>query len=87
MSSLKRQKLILKGLVNYKENVVSKQYYDNAKFAMEQAKANISLIKSQLQKAQISLEYTNILATDKGYTSLKMVNMGDYVTPGMPVVT
>lgn len=72
---------------SYKENVVSKQDYDNAKFAMEQAKANISLIKSQLQKAQISLEYTNILATDKGYTGLKMVNMGDYVTPGMPVVT
>jgi len=71
---------------SYKENVVSKQDYDNARFALEQAKANISLIKSQLKKAQISLDYTNILATDKGYTGLKMVDIGDYVTPGTPVV-
>ncbi|MDK2792303.1 MAG: rane fusion protein multidrug efflux system [Deferribacteres bacterium] len=72
---------------SFKENVVSKQDFDNAKFALEQAKSNIALINSQLKKAQINLDYTNILATEKGYLGLKMVNIGDFVTPGTPVVT
>lgn len=72
---------------SFQENVVSKQDYDNAKFALEQAKANVALTRSQLKKTQINLDYTNILATEKGYLGLKMVNIGDFVTPGTPVIT
>lgn len=71
---------------SYKENVVSEQDYDNARFALAQAQANVALINSQLKRAQIDLSYTNIIATEKGFAGIKMVDIGDYVTPGTPVI-
>jgi len=71
---------------SFQENVVSKQDYDNARFALEQAKANIALIENQLKKSEINLKYTNITATEGGFAGIKLIDIGDYVLPGTPVI-
>ncbi|MFT7860635.1 MAG: efflux RND transporter periplasmic adaptor subunit [Sulfurimonas sp.] len=70
----------------YKEQAISEQEYDNAHFSYLSAKANAGVAKAELQKAQVNLDYTKVKATISGVTGMRLVDAGDYVTAGTPLV-
>lgn len=55
-----------------KQNLVSKEQYDKAKFDMERAKINYD-------RAELELRRTRVLAPISGYIAQRMVNRGDLV--------
>ncbi len=55
-----------------KDNLISKEAFENSKFQFEQAQA-------QLDRAQLNLEYTKIRAPFSGTIIARLINIGDMV--------
>jgi membrane fusion protein (multidrug efflux system) len=72
---------------SFKDNVISVEKRDNAKYTYETAKANILSAKATLKKAEINLNYTNVTAPISGFTGLKLIDIGNIVKPGTPLIT
>ncbi len=67
-----------------KSNAVSKQEYDNARAAAEQAAAAVAAAKAQLQTAEINLEYTKVPSPISGIIGKSSVTAGALVSAGQP---
>jgi membrane fusion protein (multidrug efflux system) len=67
-----------KGLVE--SNAVSKQEYDNALAAQQEAAANLSAARAALEAARVSLVYTDVLAPISGRIGRSAVTEGALVT-------
>jgi len=71
---------------SYAENLVSEETRDNALAQLKLAKAGLKLAKARLKEAEIYLNYTTIRAPISGVTSQIMVDPGNLVAPGKPLV-
>lgn len=70
----------------YKDKAISEQEKDSAYYAFQTAKASVNIAKAALKKASIDLAYTNVRATISGMSGMKMVNVGEFVKEGTPLV-
>lgn len=61
-------------------NAVSKQEYDNALAAAEQAKANVDIAQASLNTAKVNLDYTKVLSPINGYVGKSNVTEGALVS-------
>ncbi len=71
----------------YKDKAISEQEKDSAYYAYQTAQASVNVTKAALKKVKIDLSYTNVRATISGMSGLKMVNEGEFVKEGTPLVT
>jgi len=60
--------------------------YDAYKYGFLMAKARVSAAKAKLRLSEINLGYTKVRATISGYTGLKLIDVGNLVKPGTPLV-
>ena len=74
-----------KGL--YEDKAISVQDKDNAYFAYTSAKATKDAAEAELDKAMVTLGYTDVNATINGVAGMKMVDVGDYVEAGTKLLT
>ena len=70
----------------YKDEVFSKERYENASTAYSLAKAQLKAARVQLKIAQQNLEYTKIYAPSDGYVTSKAVEEGNQVQPGQSLL-
>jgi len=63
-------------------NAVSRQAYDNAVAAQQQAAADLAGAKANVAVALLNLGYTNVAAPISGRTSTSLVTQGAYVQAG-----
>ena len=70
----------------YKDEVFSKERYENASTAYSLAKAQLKAARAQLKIAQQNLEYTKIYAPSDGYVTSKAVEEGNQVQPGQSLL-
>jgi membrane fusion protein (multidrug efflux system) len=78
----------------YKSNIIPKEQFDNARHALEQAKARYNLAKSNIKTsaarlAVIKTQLLNTLITSPmdGVIGKRWVLTGDIVQPGQPIYT
>lgn len=71
----------------YDDNATSEQDKDAALSVYEIAQASVHAAKARLRQAEISLQYTDVKATNTGIAGLKLAEVGNVVNPGMPLVT
>ncbi|MDI4656036.1 efflux RND transporter periplasmic adaptor subunit [Xanthobacter autotrophicus] len=64
------------------QNAVPRQTLDTQKALVAQYTATIEADKAQVQTAAINLDFTQIRAPVDGRTGLRLVDQGNYVTPG-----
>ncbi len=64
---------------------VSRQEYDNATAASNQAKAEVAAAKAALETARINLEYTKVNAPIDGIVGKSFVTPGALVSPAQPM--
>ncbi|QER42257.1 efflux RND transporter periplasmic adaptor subunit [Thermodesulfobacterium sp. TA1] len=72
---------------SFKARVVSEQERDAAFSAYKTAKANVEYAKAQLRQAEINLGYTKVIAPVSGIAGQRLVDVGNLVNPGTPLVT
>jgi membrane fusion protein (multidrug efflux system) len=72
---------------SFKAKVVSEQERDFALSAYKTAKANVEYARAQLRQAEINLGYTKVVAPVSGIVGQRMVDVGNLVNPGTPLVT
>lgn len=77
---LKRAKELLK------EDLVSRQYYDDALTERNKNRAALDGAVSELKKANLNLSYTNITSPMDGRIGKSNVSVGNYVTPSSGVI-
>lgn len=70
-----------------KEDLVSREYYDNALANRNRTRAALDGAKAQLSKANLDLSYTNIVSPMNGRIGKVMISEGNYVTPSTGVLT
>ena len=70
----------------YKDEVFSKERYENTSTAYSLAKAQLKAARAQLKIAEQNLEYTKIYAPSDGYVTSKAVEEGNQVQPGQPLL-
>ncbi len=70
----------------YKEDLVSREYYDNAIAARNKDRASLDGAVSNMNKANLNLSYTNITSPMDGRIGKKNVSEGNYVTPSSGVL-
>jgi len=70
----------------YRDEVFSKEKYENASTAYNLAKAQLQAARAQLKIARRNLEYTKIYAPSDGYVTSKAVEEGNQVQPGQPLL-
>ena len=70
----------------YEEKAISEQDKDTVYFAYVIAKANVDVARAELDKVQVNLDYTDVKSTINGVAGMKLVDVGDYVTIGTPLV-
>ncbi len=63
-----------------KANAVSKQQYDDAMSAYNQAKADVAAAKAAVDTASINLEYTKVFSPISGHVGISSVTPGALVT-------
>lgn len=66
----------------YEQHAASQLDLDNAIAALENAEANISMSKADLEQAELELSYTVITSPISGYISERYVDIGTLVWPG-----
>ena len=69
-----------------KEDLVSREYYDNALTQRNKNKAALDGAISDLNKANLNLSYTNITSPMDGRIGKTIVSEGNYVTPSTGVL-
>lgn len=77
---LKRAKELLK------EDLVSREYYDNALTDRNKNRASLDGAVAELKKANLNLSYTNITSPMDGRIGKTNVSVGNYVTPSSGVI-
>ena len=70
----------------YKDEVFSKERYENTSTAYSLAKAQLKAARAQLKIAQQNLEYTTIYAPSDGYVTSKAVEEGNQAQPGQSLL-
>jgi membrane fusion protein (multidrug efflux system) len=78
----------------YKSNIIPKEQFDNARHALEQAKARYNLARSNIKTSAarlnvIKTQLSNIVITSpmRGVIGKRWVLKGDIVQPGQPIYT
>ncbi|WP_025209417.1 efflux RND transporter periplasmic adaptor subunit [Hippea sp. KM1] len=71
----------------FKSKAISKQKLDYAYASYQNALSSVKLAQAKLKLAEIDLNYTQPKAPISGFTSLKMVDVGDYVRPSQKLLT
>ena len=69
-----------------KEDLVSREYYDNALTERNKNRAALDGALSELKKANLNLSYTNITSPMDGRIGKANVSVGNYVTPSTGVI-
>lgn len=69
-----------------KEDLVSREYYDNALTDRNKYRAALDGSISELNKANLNLSYTNITSPMDGRIGKAIVSVGNYVTPSTGVI-
>ena len=69
-----------------KEDLVSREYYDNALTDRNKYRAALDGAKAQLAQANLDLSYTNITSPMDGRIGKAIVSVGNYVTPSTGVI-
>jgi len=92
LTNVTREKLRIENL--YQRKVVSQQSYDDAVTAYRMALARVDVLEAQskaaiadLELAGRRLEDSRVTAPFSGYVTEKYVNEGEFISPGMPIVT
>ncbi len=69
-----------------KEDLVSREYYDNALTQRNKNRAALDGAVSDMNKANLNLSYTNITSPMDGRIGKTIVSVGNYVTPSTGVI-
>ncbi len=69
-----------------KEDLVSREYYDNALTQRNKNRAALDGAVSQMNRANLNLSYTNITSPMDGRIGKAIVSVGNYVTPSTGVI-
>ena len=69
-----------------KEDLVSREYYDNALTDRNKYRAALDGSVAELNKANLNLSYTNITSPMDGRIGKSIVSVGNYVTPSSGVI-
>lgn len=69
-----------------KDDLVSREYYDNALTARNKNRAALDGAISDMNKANLNLSYTNITSPMDGRIGKAIVSVGNYVTPSTGVI-
>lgn len=69
-----------------KEDLVSREYYDNALTQRNKNRAALDGAISDMNKANLNLSYTNITSPMDGRIGKAIVSVGNYVTPSSGVI-
>ena len=69
-----------------KDDLVSREYYDNALTQRNKNKAALDGAVSDMNKANLNLSYTNITSPMDGRIGKAIVSVGNYVTPSIGVI-
>ena len=69
-----------------KEDLVSREYYDNALTQRNKNRAALDGAISDMNKANLNLSYTNITSPMNGRIGKAIVSVGNYVTPSTGVI-
>ena len=69
-----------------KEDLVSREYYDNALTERNKNRAALDGAISDMKKANLNLSYTNITSPMDGRIGKAIVSVGNYVTPSTGVI-
>ncbi len=69
-----------------KEDLVSREYYDNALTQRNKNRASLDGALSDFHKANLNLSYTNITSPMDGRIGKSIVSVGNYVTPSTGVI-
>ena len=69
-----------------KEDLVSREYYDNALTDRNKYRAALDGSIAELKKANLNLSYTNITSPMDGRIGKAIVSVGNYVTPSTGVI-
>ncbi|HOD39707.1 MAG TPA: efflux RND transporter periplasmic adaptor subunit [Candidatus Wallbacteria bacterium] len=70
----------------YESKAISQQAKDSAYFARERADANVGLMRSNLKVIEKTLRDTASRAPIGGMVSSRLLEAGEYVAPGQPVL-
>ena len=70
-----------------KDDLVSREYYDNALTQRNKNRAALDGSVAQLSRANLDLSYTNITSPMDGRIGKTNVSVGNYVTPSTGVIT
>ena len=70
----------------YKQDLVSREYYDNALTDRNKYKAELDGAVAQMKKADLNLSYTSITSPMDGRIGKSIVSEGNYVTPSTGVI-
>ena len=69
-----------------KQDLVSREYYDNALTERNKNRAALDGAISELNRANLNLSYTNITSPMDGRIGKSIVSVGNYVTPSTGVI-
>ena len=69
-----------------KDDLVSREYYDNALTQRNKNRASLDGALSDYHKANLNLSYTNITSPMDGRIGKSIVSVGNYVTPSTGVI-
>ena len=69
-----------------KQDLVSREYYDNALTQRNKNRAALDGAVSDMNKANLNLSYTNITSPMNGRIGKAIVSVGNYVTPSTGVI-
>ena len=69
-----------------KEDLVSREYYDNALMERNRNRASLDGAVAEMNKANLNLSYTNITSPMDGRIGKTIVSVGNYVTPSTGVI-
>ncbi len=70
----------------FKDDLVSREYYDNALTQRNKNRAALDGAISDMNKASLNLSYTNITSPMDGRIGKSIVSVGNYVTPSTGVI-
>ena len=69
-----------------KDDLVSREYYDNALTQRNRNRAALDGAIAQMQQANLNLSYTNIISPMNGRIGKVNISVGNYVTPSSGVI-
>ncbi len=70
----------------YQKDQVSKQTYDHAVTAVDEARDNVEVDAEKVQQATLNLSYTKIYAPEAGKVTKRAVELKSYVEVGQPLM-